>query len=283
MYKFYFPFYYLFYSRLKTKIDQISWFIIFIIPPFLIAYVYSEINLLSYIVLFLLSQIVFNTLYEVGYIENDISTTKNEKTPTLRLDPKSAKYIKNNYLKIIYFRYIIVLISLGILYWINNYFDFKLNVFSFLVLLIINRVFFYWHNSVRNRWNLLTFSVLAITKYIFPIILFVHSDKLFYPCLFAIIVFPILRIIEHSTHKRYNFIKYAKLIGNHDKFRILYYGVFSILTLGLFIFSVIKKEDFLVIISIFIYFLIYRLSSYFLVKRGMYKRDDLKNKDLYVR
>lgn len=283
MFKFYLPFYYLVFSRLKTKIDLISWIIIFIIPQFFITFIYSELNILPFTLLFLLSQIIFNTLYEIGYIENDISTTENEATPTLRLDKKSYTYIKNNYSKIIIFRYFTVFVLVGILYLINSYFSLGLNIVSFLILLIVNRVFFYWHNKVRNRWNLLTFSVLAVTKYIFPVVLFVDSHLLIYVCLLSIVIFPLLRIIEHSTHKRYSFVKYAKLIGNHDRFRIMYYVFFSILALSLFYFSVISRGDFLVVVSILIYFLLYRVFSYLLVKRGLYQRDDLKNKDLYVK
>jgi len=283
MFKFYLPFYYLFYSRLKSKIDLISWIIIFIIPQFFITYMYVDLGLEVFVLLFLLSQIIFNTLYEIGYIENDISTTKNEKNPTLRLDGESNTYIKNNYLRIIYFRYFSVLLSVGLLYWVDSYFDFGLNIVSFFILLAINRVFFYWHNSVRNRWNLLTFTILAITKYTFPIVLFIDSDKLLYLGLLFIIIFPILRIIEHSTHKRYSFVKYAELIGNHDKFRIVYYAFFSILTFSFFFFSALSTENFVVVISVLIYFLLYRIFSYLLVKKGLYKRDDLKNKDLYVK
>jgi len=101
VYKFYFPFYYLFYSRLKTKIDQISWFIIFIIPPFLIAYVYSEINLLSYIVLFLLFQIIFNILYKVVTTKNkSINFLEKIKNFQVRNDSFDEKMVVKKYYSI---------------------------------------------------------------------------------------------------------------------------------------------------------------------------------------
>jgi hypothetical protein len=283
MFKFYLPFYYLFFSRLKTKIDLASWIIIFIIPQFILTYIYTELSLGLFLFLFLLSQVIFNTLYEIGYIENDISTTESEEVPTLRLDSKTNDYIKSHYSKIIYFRYSTVFLLFGFLYLINHYLHFNLHIASFLVLLIVNRMFFYWHNSVRNRWNLFTFTILAITKYTFPIVLFVSVDKLFYLSLLFIIIFPLLRIIEHSTHKRYAFVKYANLIGNHDKFRIIYYIFFSILDLLLFYISIISKEQFLVVFFALVYFLLYRVSSYLLVQKGLYKRDNLKNKDLYIK
>ena len=281
MSKFYFPFYYLFYSRLKTKIDLISWIIIFIVPQFLISFYYTELNFGSFILLFILSQIIFNTLYEIGYLENDVYTIKNENNPTLRLEQKRFDYIKSNYSKIIYFRYLIVFISLSLLYLINFYFDFGLNVMSFIVLLIINRLFFFFHNNIRNRWNLVTFSVLAVTKYIFPVILFVSMENMKYAILLSVITFPLLRIIEHSTHKRYSYKSYARIIGNHDRFRILYYLAVILSCVIFWLFSLINRENFTIAIWISAYFLLYRLVSYFFVKRGIYKRDLLKRKDLY--
>ena len=281
MFKFYLPFYYLFYSRLKTTIDMISWIIIFIIPQFFITYMYADLNLGAFVLLFLLSQIIFNTLYEVGYIENDISTTENEKEPTLRLDEESTTYIKNNYSKIIYFRYFIVLFSIALLYWVNSYFQVGLNITAFVVLLMVNRIFFFFHNSIRNRWNLVTFSVLAVSKYIFPIVLFACIEDMIYPIILSIMIFPVLRIIEHSTHRRYTFEIYAKVVGNHDKFRVYYYSCLVVMCIILYSISMFSKFDFIISIILLIYFLVYRVSSYMMLRKGLYRRDTLKNKDLY--
>ncbi len=281
MIKFYMPFYYLFYSRLKTKIDLISWLIIFIIPQFAITYFYLDTRLDIFVLLFLLSQIIFNTLYEIGYLENDISTTKNEKNPTLRLDTKSSVYIQNNYSRIVYLRYFTVFCLIWLLLFIDQYFGLTFNIIAFILLLIVNRIFFFFHNTIRNRLNLITFSVLAVTKYIFPIILFVDIENMTYPIILSVMVFPFLRIIEHSTHKRYDFKNYATIIGDHDKFRVVYYFSGTLVYTALWYLSMIKLENFVIAISMFLYFLFYRLGSYFLVKRGIYKRDMIKNKDLY--
>ena len=176
-----------------------------------------------------------------------------------------------------------VLLFAGLLILVDHHFGFDLNIKAFLILLIVNRLFFYLHNSVRSKFNLLTFSVLAITKYIFPVVLFVNSDKLLYLCLLSIAAFPLLRIIEHSTHKRYAFAHYAKFIGNHDRFRILYYFVFSLLFVFLYLSSFLTKYDFAIAISVMVYFLLFRIFSYLLLRKGFYKRDELKNKDLYIK
>ena len=280
MIKFYIPFYYLFYTRLKTKMEIVSWQIIFIVPQFLITYFFLEIRIDIFLQLFLLSQFIFHTLYEVGYIENDILTTKKEKNPTLRLDKKSANYMRNNYQKVIYFRYCIVLLFLGLLYSINIIFKFEINILSFIWLLLFNRIFFSIHNHVRNRSNILTFFILAITKYIFPLVLFVSNENMLYPILLSVIAFPLLRTIEICMLKRHNFKNFVNIIVNLDKFRILYYLISLIICLIIWHFSYLSDQNFSLAILIFLYFALFRIVSYFLIKKGIYKRD-VKTKSQY--
>ena len=282
MYKFYLPFYYLFYSRLKTKIDQISWFIIFIIPPFFISIYFSNLNLVFFSILFFIIELIFNTLYEVGYLENDISTTKNEKEPTMRLDKDSFNFVSLHYRAIVVSKYIITFFGIVFLYIMNQKYSLDLNINGFVLLLIINRIFFYWHNSVRNRWNLLTFAVLAITKYTFPMVLFVDENLLLVSIL-SLGLFPIIRIIEHSTHKRYGFKNYAMLVGNHDRFRVIYYILYLLFIAVLYMSGSVEKTVLYPFILLGLYFFLYRLASWLFVTKGLYKRDNLKNKDLYIK
>ena len=260
--------------------EIISWQIIFIIPQFFITSLYTEIRLGIFFQLFLLSQLIFHTLYEIGYIENDNPTIKKEKNPTLRLDKRSATYIESNYKKIIYFRYCGVLLFLGLLYFIDTHFKFETNVIFFIWLLLFNRIFFYFHNNIRNRFNILTFFILAVTKYIFPLVLFVSIENVLYPIILFVIAFPLLRSIEICMLKRHNFIKFVKIVTNLDKFRILYYLIGSIVCLVIWYFSVINDQNFRIAILLFVYFLIYRVASYFLIKKGIYKRD-IRTKSQY--
>jgi len=282
MYKFYLPFYYLFYSRLKTRIDQISWFIIFIIPPFFISIYFSNLNFVLFSILFFIVELIFNTLYEVGYLENDIYTIKDEKEPTMRLDKDSFNFVSLHYKAIVISKYIITFFGIFFLYIISKKYNLHLNIFGFVLLLIINRLFFYWHNSVRNRWNLFTFSVLAITKYIFPMIVFIDKN-LFLVSILSLGLFPIIRIIEHSTHKRYGFKNYAMFIGSHDRFRVIYYLLYLLFIGGLYLFENVEKHILYPFVLLGLYFFTYRLASWLFVVKGLYKRDNLKSKDLYIK
>ena len=273
MFKFYIPFYYLIHTRLKTNIDLLSWQIIFIIPQFIITYFYLNIRSDIFVLIFFITQLAFHTLYEIGYIENDNLTTKNEKKPTLRLNRGGAAFIKKNYSKVIYVKYLMVLLFVGLLYWINTFVAYRLNIFSFISLLVLNRIFFFLHNNMRSRLNILTFFVLSITKFVFPLVLFIRFETLLYPILLSAIIFPLLRSIEISTLKRHNFKFFSKIIGDIDRFRILFYLSTSLLFITLWLFSFLNIKNFSVSIFILVYFLLFRISTYFLIKEGVYRRD----------
>ena len=283
MFKFYISFYYLIHTRLRTNIDLLSWQIIFIIPQFTITYFYLNIRSDIFVLIFFITQLAFHTLYEIGYIENDNLTTKNEKKPTLRLNRKGSAFIKKNYSKVIYVKYLIVLLLVGLLYCINTFAAYRLNIFSFISLLVLNRIFFFLHNNIRSRLNILTFFVLSITKFIFPLVLFIDFETLLYPILLSVIIFPLLRSIEISTLKRHDFKFFSKIIGDIDRFRILFYLIASLLFITLWFFSFLGIKNFSVSIFILVYFLLFRISTYFLIKEGIYRRDIKTKKNVHYK
>ncbi len=278
MIKFYIPLYYLINTRLKTKMEIFSWNLIFILPQFLITSYYLNYKLDFFFLIFFISQLIFHSLYEIGYIENDIKTVNKEKNPTIRLDKKSFFYVKNNYINIISWKYFTITIFLIVLHIINLNQINEIFFYPFIILLIINRLFFYFHNKLRNRFNIISFFMLATLKYIFPLLLFVDVNTLLYPVLLSVITFPLLRTIEICTLKRFNFKNFSKKITNLDKFRILYYLTFSVIIIIGWYFSIINNKNFYITILIFTYFSLYRISTYLLIKRGIYKRDVRTNK-----
>lgn len=149
----------------------------------------------------------------------------------------------------------------------------------FMVVLLISRVLFFLHNTLRSRLNILTFFGLAITKYIAILFLVVPLDKLFFPITLSILVFPLLRTIEHSSRKKYNLPRYSKVVGSHDILRVRYYILFSIV-LAVFYYVFRQNNQYLLGLLIFLYFLCFRYASYLLVKNKMYERDSLKKRDI---
>lgn len=270
---FYFPFFYLINSRLKTKFELISWQIIFFIPGLIITYYYLDIRSNIFIHLFLLSQIMFYCIYETGYIENDVVTVKTEKNPTLRLNKENFKYIKKNYSKIIFSRYLIFSLSFILLLWIDIWIEYVLNMKIFLFFLIITRIIFFIHNKIRNRFTILTFFLLSISKFIFPLVLFVDLDKIHYALLLSVVTFPILRTIEILLLKRYKIKSIGKIITDIDIFRTVYYFILFILVISVYFLDFIEIYELYIGVTLALYFLIFRLICLFLIKGGVYNRD----------
>ncbi len=276
---FYIPFFYLIHSRLKSKFELISWQIIFFIPVLIITYFYLETRSNIFIHLFLLSQLIFYSIYEIGYIENDILTTKKEKYPTIRLNSINTRYIKKNYYKIVFSKYLIFTFSFLLLMWIDLWVEYILNIELFLIQIILTRFIFYIHNNVRNRLTIITFFLLSILKYTFPIILFIDISKIHFALILAIISFPILRTIEIFLLKRFNFKFIGKIIKDIDKFRILYYLIIFFSFNIIYLFKFINFEEFYLALTIILYFLIFRIISFILIKGNIYNRDKkVKNK-----
>ncbi len=274
MREFYFiPFFYLINSRLKTKFELISWQIIFFIPILIITYYHLDIRSNIFIHLFLLSQLIFYSIYEIGYIENDIVTVKKEKDPTIRLNKENTKYIEKNYSRIINSRYLVFLLSSILLLWIDLWIEYVLNIELFLFCVLITRLIFYFHNKIRNRFTIITFFLLSISKFSFPLILFVNLEKINYALFLALLVFPILRTIEILFLRRFKFKFIGKIIRDIDKFRIIYYLILFILFIVVYFLNVLNIYEFYIGITIISYFLLFRIICFFLIKGSIYKRD----------
>ena len=273
---FYLPFVYLISSRLKSKFELISWQIIFIIPQLLITYHFLDIRSNIFIHFFLVSQLIFYSLYETGYIENDVVTTQKEKNPTVRFNKKNIRYITKKYSGLIYTRYYLAFLFLSLLFWMDTFTSYSLNLLLFSGVLILTKIIFKIHNLIRNRFTIITFFLLSILKYAFPIILFINPDKMIDPILLVLLIFPILRTIEVITLKRYNFKSISKLIGNVDKFRIFYYFLCLVSIVIIKTFSISSYLDFYISFTILLYFLIFRIGCFYLIKYELYKRNEKK-------
>lgn len=274
MFKFIIPGYYLFYSRLKLKLEKISWFLIYIFPIYIIGAFYNLNNLLIYSSIFILSTVVFNAIYEIGYIENDIKTVLNEKNPTFRLSKEDYLFVKDNYTFIIYAKIFIAICLLYLIHILANIFSYNIYILQFIVLLIGIRFVFYLHNKIRSNINILTFFTLAILKYSAPLFLILSKTELLEVWLMTLFLFPLLRTMEHATKNKYKMKKWSTFIGNHDTFRIKYY-IFILIISNIYFFYLNKIS--LLVLFLIIYFLIYRIASYVLVKNNLFNR----NKKLY--
>lgn len=270
--KYLIPGYYLIHSRLKRKSEQFSFLYVF--PLFLGVFIYLELKIaqgiVEYFFSFLIAFLSWVSSYEIGYIENDTQTIKSESNPTLRLEPDEITYLQKSYSYLVWLKFIISVLLLGILWLINFSELLSLNLPLFVFVICIARLFFYAHNNIRSRWNILTYFSLSTIKYFSIPILFISffNHLSFYAGL--ILVFPIIRTAEHASKIKYRIGFLKPIASNLDKFRVGYYFVSILLIFILYLMFDLKSIE--VILFMFGWFLVYRLALLIVLKFTDYKR-----------
>ena len=242
------PIGYVFQSRIITKAERISWFLIF--PSFLSIFV--VLNDYDYF-LFTLNFLVVISSYEIGYLYNDIITTKKEKEPTLR----HADFHEENFIYCVIIRVVFSIFISTIIWFV---YDFVTFLWAFSSAVILN-LFFYLHNTIRSRFNVITYFLLVCGRYVFPIFIFSTN----YQILSIILIFPLCRTLEHACKKKYGFSRLQSLIGNPDFFRVWYLSIVSITIYSLF--------DDINCFYISMYFLCLRLLALFVSETKFFKRN----------
>lgn len=257
--KYYIPFTYYKFSRLKGWSDLFSWFIIY--PLFLLFFtLLNSSNLELAFFNFLLIFMGFFSIYEIGYLENDLITVQNEKLPTDRLGDEKSFFL-GHYLHLKVSRYIVSFLCVSIYCVINDlgFFAFCFFVFYF----FITRFCFYLHNSVRNRVNIATYFSLAFLRYSLPVaILFFEGCFNSLDIFILALLFPVLRTIEHSSKPKYA-VPFNRLVFNNlDLLRVVYYLILLIA------FTFLLNEY----VVFVLYFFAYRLATFFIAKAFRIKR-----------
>lgn len=277
MIKYYIPFYYLFKSRLTTVYEKISWVLIYPVPVGFVCYSAGDvIEFQQFAVMFLLSIVVFNTIYEIGYIVNDTVTINKEHNPEIRISENEIKSLSVNWKKIALGRVAFSIVLVAIIYYLDMVYSSDLNILAFISLVSLESGFFYLHNTIRSKWNVITFFMLSFGKYVSPLVLFVSTNNLCAYLLISLFMFPVLRAIEHSTKVRYGIKPLIDFVGVIDDFRVKYYAIMFIILLALsFLYRSHLKNDspMIVALTVFGYFLVYRIASLYMVKKSIYRRN----------
>jgi hypothetical protein len=268
--KFVLPGYYLFYSRLIRKSERISWLVVF---PFavLLANMMAAPDDAAFIVgIFILSFLAWLSVYEVGYLENDVFTIDREANPTLRVPRKEINLIKSNIYQIIGIRLLLFLLLTCLLWY---FFADQFSLAYYFATIGVTCVVFYFHNRLRSRWNILTYLLLSSGKYLFlALILF----QLEFPLLLWALVFafPLPRTLEHACKVKYGLKPVKAMVGEFDLFRVRYYFI------GLVAFAIlawrIPEVEWLILLALFVYFFLFRTFVWALIKYADYRRTEFE-------
>ena len=159
--RYYLPFLYTFFYNRKG-LDGIAYFLEYCGALFVLVWLCGD--GVTEIFLFFGALSAYMTLYEIGYLENNVIAIKNEQHPTLRHTEQELIYLEQNYPKIIRIRYALVVILTALMaFWID--------VVPFISLLVLSRIIFYLYN-MKYREGLvhrLLFMALRFLRYVSPV------------------------------------------------------------------------------------------------------------------
>lgn len=248
MIKVYIPFGYGFYTRVKTLAYRMSFFIITILPSFYITLFMG--NGLSWggVVKYLIAFLSMYSMYEIGYIYNDVYTTKAEQNPTVRLGIQAFEYVQNNYLKLICSR--VIVISICTIYLVNQ----NVNASAWIGYMTVLYIGYAIHNSTRSKINAFSMFIIVAMKYVIPSFISVPQEHYLDYVILIIVMMPLPRMIEYGSKSS------CKLFGvkNYPKFRVYYYSLCIVIEILLSEFT--KKMIWH--IPILVVLLLYRIFTY---------------------
>lgn len=252
MFKYYIPLIYTYKTRYNSILRFLSFLFFTCLPSFYIVIINNEINtqlIISYIVTF----IVMYSLYECGYLFNDIVTINFEKNPTLRIEQKYIKISSKHLENMLTVRLAIVVLGC---FWL---YQFTINIKEFCITLLLLFITYSLHNFYRDRTNIVTMFLLVFFKNFLLVIPFITINKFLEAGIVIIITIAALRTYEFAAKDRFNL---SISIKNIDLFRIKYY-IMATMFIG--IFTIVSCFDKRYIILIII-FLIYRSCTYLILQ-----------------
>jgi hypothetical protein len=251
---FYIPFAYFFGTRVVTNPARVSWCMIYFVPLLLCILSFSPNLDLNAVIQFFVATVCTYTIYELGYIENDTVTVRNEALPTLRLGALQLEYVSDYWLVILFVRLLTAGLLLSylssaegfVLYWLS---------------LIILAVMFPLYNRQRGPINAWLHPLLVTARFCGPLMLLLPELTVF---LYGLLVFPMLNGFERAREPRYGFKRLEQIwFTNGQSGRWGYYLV--VLAIWLLL-CITQGLSLLTALPLF-YMFLYRLSSPWILKR----------------
>lgn len=210
------PLYYTYYSRLKSKENKIAYIFSYVIPIIIIIF-QSKMNnsFEESIVLGIFSILSYMSIYEIGYLFNDIKTVKFEKNPTMRIEKEERNFLEAK------------LIKISVIKCIISFFIFELITVSdrkidYFIVLSLTLCLYYFHNNIRVKYiNFITFMLLSLCRFTFPIYIINKNQLNLENIIEIFFILVLIRNIE-LVGKKYNFLK-LNFYYKKEELRVIYY------------------------------------------------------------
>jgi hypothetical protein len=250
------PYIYFLKTRLKSKLQKISWFFVYFIPGIILFNYYKPLNNFSHIIICFIGVFVINLFYENGYIENDSKTIKFEKKPQIRINKSEINFISKYFSLVLIFRILIAVIFVIIYYYLTN--DFYSTLVLSIVSLLI-QIIYIFYNRIRSIVNLFLILPLSFLRFYGFVLPFVPTESFYQFIIIVSFIYPISKTLEFATRKRFKISFFIEYLTDIDKFRILYYFIISI---G---FYLIQVDGIFIFVGLYYFF--FRLLGFLIIRR----------------
>ncbi|WP_210466230.1 hypothetical protein [Rufibacter roseolus] len=253
--KFLFPFTYFFRSRLQTLTDIVFHLYYEWVLAFVLLFYFSGNEIGSSVVNFLLAYIAFISIYEIGYLGNDVYSVRNELNPRLRV----KNFNPSNFQLLIW-----VLFRIAIFLGITIYLDVldSAKWWTFYTAIVL---FFYLHNVIKQKeLKTFTFVNLAFTRFLAPIFIFLSKEQLLLIIPSVLICYVFYRTLTYMDSKGLLNVPSRK----NASFKVYYYLLLG----GVSVLIAIIVESFMPVFINF-YYLLFWIAFY--IKDRSTKRNAL--------
>jgi hypothetical protein len=155
---------------------------------------------ISHIVFFgCLGVMALYNIYEIGYIQNDTETVKNESNPGIRLSEENFVYYELHKTHIYFWRLLLSIILAIPFFLLLNFKSFIFFESSLVMILLLYQCY----NRIRNRTLMATYFILISLRYIGP--LMIISEHISYQTILCVLmVNPIIKTISFKSTKPAN-------------------------------------------------------------------------------
>lgn len=220
--KFLFPFSYFFRSRLRAITDIIFHFYYEWLLAFLLLFYFTGYNWLQSIQNFFLAYLAFISIYEIGYLGNDVYSARHETEPRLRI--KNFNPSNTQLALWIIFRIIIF-------FSISNYLN-VLKSYEWWAFYLVIVLFFYLHNKLRQKeLKTFTFINLAFTRFLAPVFIFLDSKQLLIIVPSVLLNYVLYRTLTYMDSKKLLHMPSRPLAAFKVNYYLLIGGISLLLTI----------------------------------------------------
>lgn len=249
----YIPFLYTLRTRYNTTINRISFFIITVFPSLFFVVILKGFCL-SILVDYFVMLLGMHSVYECGYLFNDLVTVRYENNPTMRFTKEKADGLLKHLQNMLTLRLTVALFATW--YIVERYYVGSIVVPLMTVLLVVYTL----HNFYRNRINIITMCFMVTLKYLIPCVPFVEESALTEIFIFLFVSIPLLRTIEYAAKDRYG-LKFLT-ICNYEVFRIKFYAIVVVMLSTAIYLNFVKAQYLVLPVCLFFF----RVGTFFIMR-----------------